>query len=128
MVIYFWRPTESYGCLSNWSAHPITTENGETFPTAEHYFMYEKAMTMGDRATAKRIQRAKTPVEAKRLGRSIRPWNESKWNRVKEAIMCKALTLKVQQYPDIKKVLQDTGDALLAEASPFDRIWGIGCS
>ena len=33
---------------------------------------------------------------------------------------------KFGQNPAIKEYLLSTGDAILAEASPYDKIWGIG--
>ena len=33
---------------------------------------------------------------------------------------------KFEQNPDLKKLLLATGNAILAEASPKDKIWGIG--
>ena len=33
---------------------------------------------------------------------------------------------KFEQNPDLMNLLLDTGDAILAEASPWDKIWEIG--
>ena len=33
---------------------------------------------------------------------------------------------KFSQNPDLKEFLLSTGDAILVEASPYDKIWGIG--
>ena len=34
--------------------------------------------------------------------------------------------LKFSQSSELERILLDTGDAILVEASPYDRIWGIG--
>ena len=90
--------------------------------------MYHKALTMGDSDTAQAILAASTPAEAKKLGRSIRPWDQQLWNQHKYTIMVDALLHKFSANPDLLKTLLDTGDAILAEASPDDTIWGIGLS
>jgi ribA/ribD-fused uncharacterized protein len=33
---------------------------------------------------------------------------------------------KFSQHPDMKEFLLGTGDEVIVEASPFDKIWGIG--
>lgn len=33
---------------------------------------------------------------------------------------------KFGQHEDLKAKLLNTGDSVIAEASPYDRIWGIG--
>ena len=83
---------------------------------------------MGDRATANLILSANTPAEAKKLGRSIKPWNQNLWDQHKYLVMVDALTYKFSANQDQLKILLDTKDAVLAEASPFDKIWGIGLS
>ncbi len=126
-VVYFWKPHAPNGWMSNWSAHGVS-ENGVDFATAEHYMMWRKAMAMGDEKTAAKILVSKTPGDAKKLGRSVKPWDEAKWLQIRSEVMEAALRLKTQQHAQIKKSLLQTGDACLAEASPFDAVWGIGCS
>ncbi len=126
--VYFWKPSEvPYGWLSNWSAHAIL-EDGVRFPTMEHYFMYHKALTMGDADSASRILRAKHPKDAKAMGREVRNWDERKWVQKREEIMFRGLLLKAQQHDEEMRSLLGTAGKVLAEASPHDAIWGIGCS
>jgi predicted NAD-dependent protein-ADP-ribosyltransferase YbiA (DUF1768 family) len=40
--------------------------------------------------------------------------------------MLNSLRLKFSQNNDLCKILLDTRDDIIAEANPFDRIWGIG--
>jgi ribA/ribD-fused uncharacterized protein len=127
MAFFFWKPAQPNGWLSNWSKHPIV-DNGVTFPTAEHYLMHHKALLMGDAATAARILKAKSPCAAKMLGRSVDNWDEERWCSKRKDIMRRGLALKVEQHPDLLALLTQTGASVLAEASPDDKIWGIGCS
>ena len=124
-IVFFWKPSDSHGFLSNWSPHKIV-ENGIEFSTMEHYMMYHKAVLMGDKDTARRILKAKTPTEAKGLGRIVRGFSEEKWVERRETVVFNGLLLKIRQHPGVKRQLLETGESLLAEASPYDRIWGIG--
>ena len=42
--------------------------------------------------------------------------------------MTRLLIAKFAQNPDLLSVLLATGSAVLAEASPYDRVWGPGLS
>jgi len=124
-ILLFWRPDGPNGWMSNWSAHPIT-ENGVIFHTVEHYFMYHKAITMGDYKMSAKILDAASAYEAKRLGRIVDNWDEDKWVKSREEIICTALRLKVDTHPALKFELKLTTDSILGKASQSDTIWGIG--
>lgn len=127
-IVFFWKPRDANGFLSNWSSHPIQ-EEGRTFPTMEHYFMYHKAKLMGDERSAERVLLAKTPQEAKSIGRKVENWDEVKWVKHKEEIVFRGLSLKIAQHQKIKASLEQfPRDQVFAEASPYDKIWGIGCT
>jgi ribA/ribD-fused uncharacterized protein len=123
--LFFWKSDYENGWLSNWSEHRFL-ENGIEFKTAEHYLMYHKAMLMGDEACAKQILTTRTPRAAKELGKCVMNWDESKWCEAREDIMLRGLRLKVYANPELKTLLLDTGTSVIAEASPFDKVWGIG--
>lgn len=125
-AFYFWRPQYANGEFSNWSNHPIV-EDGVAYPTVEHYIMYHKAKLMGDDATAAMILTTRHPMLAKKLGREVKDYNEDLWVAKRCDVLLKALALKASQHPTILKRLRETGDRLIAEASPWDAIWGIGC-
>src|SRR4051794_34231194 len=40
-VIHFYGVSDAYGCLSNFSPHPVKLK-GKTWPTSEHYFQAQK--------------------------------------------------------------------------------------
>ena len=126
-IAFFWKINEGNGWMSNWSPHSFK-ENGVEFKTAEHYLMYRKALTMGDTKSAVDILEAKHPALVKSIGRHVKNWDESKWKLSRTSIMIQALRLKVEQNPVLKTKLMCTGDIVIAEASPTDKIWGIGCS
>lgn len=127
--VFFWGHTsdDDYCFFSNWSEYPVWADDF-IFPTAEHFLMHSKAMMMGDTAAALAIMKAKTPKEAKALGRRVKNFNEKLWNSKREEVMVDGLKRKIAWTTSIHGSLQSTGDRIIAEASPYDRIWGIGIS
>lgn len=111
--------------LSNW--HPAKfTVNGTQFCNSEQFMMYCKAKLFGDEAIAVKILSAKTPREHKALGRQVNGFVETTWKercQIYVRIGCQA---KFSQNPDLLEFLLNTKDTELVEASPFDRIWGVG--
>lgn len=83
---------------------------------------------MNDSATAAKILNSKTPAEAKRYGRMVSSWDDNLWNTHKYDIMKEALLHKFTNNKRLSKTLLNTGNAIIAEAAPNDRIWGIGIS
>ena len=47
---------------------------------------------------------------------------------MRQIIIYEGLVAKFAQNDDLKKLLLDTKDSVLAECAVNDRIWGIGCS
>jgi len=60
--------------------------------------------------------------ESKDRGVSMR----DDWEEVKDSVMYKAVKAKLEQHPDVKKVLLSTKDRIIREASPTDLYWGVG--
>ncbi|WP_203842265.1 NADAR family protein [Winogradskya humida] len=113
------------GCLSQWFPAPFTVD-GVTFRTAEHYMMWRKAMLFGDEESARRIVIAGHPRQAKMLGRRVRGFSDDVWDRERFAIVTRASVEKFGQRPELQEFLAGTNTRVLVEASPTDRVWGIG--
>lgn len=126
--VYFWSEWPS-----NWHPCSITVkEDGQTlgFSNSEQYFMYKKAKTFGDEEIASRILfEGADPRQAKALGRQVRNYDDKVWNEKRYEIMLEANILKYSQNGDLlKKLLDEKFEGKhFVEASPYDRIWGIGC-
>ena len=101
---------------------------GVEFPSTEHGFMWSKAVTFSDSEYAEKILQEKDPRKAKKLGRKVRNFNDDVWNKVSYNIMKSHNEAKFTQNDDLKKILLGTKNKKLIEASPFDRLWGIGYS
>ncbi|MDB7934900.1 NADAR family protein [Flavonifractor plautii] len=117
--------TES--CLSQW--YPCIFEaEGILYQSMEQYMMAQKAAYFGDYRTHARILGACTPGDCKALGRMVSGFQEESWRQVREQIVLCGNFQKFLQNPPLKSFLLQTGDRVLAEASLYDRIWGIGMS
>ncbi len=99
-------------------------------PTSEHIFMYLKALYFKDYTVAEEILRAKEPREAKALGRKVSGFSEESWEEVRYESMFSAVYHKScydREFRDL--ILKPEWENLeFVEASPKDRIWGIGLS
>ncbi|GAB3862291.1 NADAR family protein [Dactylosporangium cerinum] len=131
--LHFWKhDTEpggpvGRGSLSQWAPIGFAVD-GVRFATAEHYMMWSKAELFGDTATAAKILAAGHPGEVKALGREVRGFDETIWKRERFGIVVAGSEAKFGQRDDLREFLVGTGDRILVEASPLDRIWGIGLS
>lgn len=111
--------------LSQW--WPCPFEDGtHTYRTAEHYMMAKKAGLFSDSVALARVLAAPDPKTAKAAGRDVRGFDEAVWQAHRYDIVCEGTRLKFTQHPDALAFLLGTHGRLLVEASPYDRIWGIG--
>ncbi|HEX8630171.1 MAG TPA: NADAR family protein [Catenuloplanes sp.] len=129
--LFFWghRPQRDgsigSGCLSQWWPAAFTVD-GLRFTTAEHYLMWRKATLFGADDIATEILAAPHPHAAKNLGRQVAGFDEQRWVRHRYGIVVAGNLAKFDQHPDLWTFLLGTGGRVLVEASPVDRIWGIG--
>ncbi|MEV6164399.1 NADAR family protein [Streptomyces sp. NPDC052052] len=127
----FWghrpRPDGRIGasCLSQWWPAPFTVD-GVTYASAEHWMMAGKARLFGDAEAEDRAVAAKSPAQAKKVGRLVRGFDEAVWERERYALVVAGSIHKFGGHPQLREFLLNTGDRVLVEASPMDRIWGIG--
>ena len=101
---------------------------GHTFSCAEQYMMHGKALLFSDADMATQILAAAHPRQHKALGRKVRNFDDATWKRDREAIVLAGNRAKFTQNPTLLDQLLATRGTTLVEASPYDRIWGIGLS
>ena len=112
-------------CFSQW--YPAVFEiNGVEYRTAEHYMMAEKARLFEDPERFEQILGAKSPYQAKKLGRMVKGYDDQLWKKHRFDIVVKGNIEKFNQNPELAQYLINTNQRILVEASPVDRIWGIG--
>ena len=126
--------------LSNWwDSVPAIQYDGHTFNASESIFMYLKAKYFNDEETAAKIVEAdnktydepkKRWAAVKRLGKKVKNFSDKKWAGPNRKAMATALRQKALYDEEFKRVLLDPQYAgmTFVEASPYDRIWGIGIS
>jgi len=124
--IFFWGSRHECYFLSNFYPCKVVFRD-LVFPSSEHLYMWKKARYFNDIETSDLIVKADTAKEAKKLGRSVKGFDESQWSYVSGSSMMSALLHKFQNE-DLKQMLIDTKEKYLVEASPVDKIWGIGLS
>ncbi|MFI7502992.1 NADAR family protein [Streptomyces sp. NPDC049687] len=131
--LHFWghrpRPDGRLGssCLSQWWPSPFVVD-GVAYATAEHWMMAEKARLFGDAEAEKRALAAGHPSQAKKAGRLVRGFDEAIWERERFRIVVEGSVHKFGSDPELAAFLLGTGERVLVEASPVDRVWGIGLS
>lgn len=131
--VFFWRPEDpELGFLSQWHPSPFSDPSDPSivFNTAEHYMMYHKAMLF-DPPSAPEILAATSPSEVRSLGRAVPNYDDAVWAKNRLRIVTEGSRLKFTNGPEAERLgqlLLMTGDRELVEASPTDRIWGIGFS
>jgi len=112
-------------CLSQWYPTPFEVA-GVRYQTAEHWMMAEKARIFGDHAAAERVLAAPHPGAAKKVGREVRGFDTAVWEEHRFGIVVAGNRARFTQHPELRRFLLGTGARVLVEASPVDRVWGIG--
>ena len=112
-------------CLSQWWPSPFTVD-GVEYATAEHWMMASKARLFGDAEAEGKALQAPNPALAKKAGRLVRGFDEAIWERERFGIVVEGSVHKFAAHAGLRDFLLGTGDRVLVEASPVDRVWGIG--
>lgn len=119
---FFWRPDSVF---SQWYPRDFVVD-GQTFGCAEQFMMHGKAVLFGDAEVAEKILTAAHPREHKALGRKVKSFDDKVWKASRERIVLAGNRVKFTQNPELKELLLATKGTELVEASPYDKIWGIG--
>ncbi|GAM38713.1 hypothetical protein TCE0_033f09665 [Talaromyces pinophilus] len=131
--VYFWRPEGEYGFCGQWWPSTFTWKDGDkryTYANAEQYMMHRKALLFGgpDDPITLQIQNGWKlhPRTIRDLGRKIPNFSEEAWEQNRYGFVLEGNYLKFSQDEELKQKLLATGNRELVEASPRDRIWGVG--
>ena len=119
---FFWSNSSPF---SQWHKSEFEL-NGITYYSAEQFMMTKKAELFNDEEIKNKILSTNNVRKQKELGRQIKNFNESIWNENKIKIVYIGNKLKFTQNQNLKSELMNTNDKLIVEASPNDKIWGIG--
>jgi ribA/ribD-fused uncharacterized protein len=120
--VFFWG-----GIYSQWYHAPIFID-GVEYNCNEQFMMAEKARCFGDTEALEGIMNAKNPSTQKAWGRKVKNFDPIKWNEISRLVVYRANLAKFTQDSQLQDILLKSGDKTIVEASPEDRIWGIGMS
>ena len=129
--IYFWGhrgradKAVTKACFSQWWSSPFEV-GGNTYASAEHWMMAEKARLFKADEIYAEILKTRSPGKAKALGRQIESFDAGVWDAQKYDIVVRGNFHKFTQNPELGTFLRNTGNRVLVEASPVDKIWGVG--
>ncbi|UIX30431.1 NADAR family protein [Streptomyces sp. GQFP] len=129
--LHFWghRPRQDgrvgANCLSQWWPATFSVD-GVEYATAEHWMMAAKARLFEDPEAEHRAITSPNPALAKKAGRLVRGFDEAVWQRERFGIVVEGSVHKFAAHPELREFLLATGNRVLVEASPVDRVWGIG--
>lgn len=129
--LFFWKPTPAAdghiceSCLGQWWESRFQVD-GVEYTCAEQFMMAEKARMFGDKEMLAKIMEASHPKEMKAYGRGVKGFDKASWDNACYEIVKRGNIAKFTQNPDLLEFLLTTRNRILVEASPMDRIWGIG--
>ncbi|MGW2396495.1 NADAR family protein [Kitasatospora sp. NPDC001664] len=129
--LFFWghRPERDgrigAGALSQWWPGAFEVD-GVRYGSAEHWMMAGKARLFGDEEMLARVLAANSAAEAKKFGRMVRGFDGDRWDAECFELVVRGNVAKFGQDEALRGYLLGTSGRVLVEASPLDRIWGIG--
>lgn len=124
--VFFWHEYAQHGVFSQW--YPCDILEGDIlFSCAEQYMMYHKAKLFNNNDIASKILKTTSPSIMKSLGRDVTDFDEKTWESKREEIVYQGNYLKFTQNKELyNTIMKYPKGTIFVEASPYDRIWGIG--
>lgn len=124
-TIYFKYVNDEYGCLSNFSNHPIKDDLGRVWGTTEAWYQAQKFPDHPD--LQEQIRLKPSPKAAKILAQLYPERVRKDWYEISIEIMEQALLMKLRQHKDVfQKLFSTHPEARIVERSDKDSFWGDG--
>ena len=120
----FWHEYDKNGYLSNWFECEFIVDDF-CYQHVEQYLMAQKAKLFHDAKNYTAILKAQSPKACKEYGRRVEPFDEEIWEANRYRFLLEGVRAKFSQNENLKKTLLATGNCIIAEASPYDNIFGI---
>ena len=86
----------------------------------------KKAAHFVDYAAYEKILASRSCAEQAAIAADIKGFKWHEWAEVEESHVRAGVNEKLRQHPKILRALQATGDAVIANCSPYDYQWGTG--
>jgi ribA/ribD-fused uncharacterized protein len=119
--IFFWG-----GIFSQWYSCDFVDSHDVKYTSTEQYMMAKKALAHGDYKAVQEVMDCDDPREQKAIGRKITNYSDEIWSPKRYQVVVDGNFYKFSQNPKLKELLLSTGNKIIVEASPYDKIWGIG--
>lgn len=113
------------GILGNWAKTNFSVWNMK-FTCGEQAMMWAKANLFNDKEAMENIMNTSNPKKMKAIGRGIAAFDSKVWEANRYSLCRKYLEAKFTQCKEAKEELLKHKGKIFVEASPHDRIWGIG--
>lgn len=124
-AIFFHKPDEPYGWLSNWYPSVFVID-GMKYTSAEQYIMYQKCVLFGDNTAAQQVMSTDDPAEQQLIARNASGFIENVWNGYRQVIAERALFAKFSQNELLKSKLLLSQNVWLVECARTDKNWACG--
>lgn len=111
--------------FSNWYKTP-TIINNISYNCIEQYMMHSKALLFGDISTAELIMKTSNQRDQKALGRTVKNYDDAIWSEKRFEIVKAGVKQKFLSNKTLFDLFIKHKDCYFVEASPLDKIWGIG--
>lgn len=108
--LFFWGHTPKHpgkidaSCLSQWFPRDFMIDR-VPYRTAEHFMMAEKARLFADEDALGEVLRAKSPADAKRVGRGVRGYVDAVWEKARFDAVVRGNVAKCGQNADLAQSL-----------------------
>lgn len=123
----FWN-----GPFSQWTYSPFVVDS-IAYNCAEQFMMAQKARTFGDNEALMAIMATEDPALQKQLGREVKGYSDEVWQAIQDNgrplcwnVVFVGSAAKYEQNAELRDELLATAGTTIVEASPVDRVWGIG--
>lgn len=124
-AVYFHKPEEPHGYLSNWYSAPFDLD-GIHYSSTEQYIMYQKCLLFGDEVSAAAVMATDDPAKQQKIGQGASGYIHAVWTGARQTIAMRGLLAKFRQNEELKQRLLETGDAWLVECAGSDKNWACG--
>jgi ribA/ribD-fused uncharacterized protein len=88
--------------------------------------MLTKAALMNDIDLFNELLNIDNPAKCKLIGRALKNFNQELWDKYIEDIAYNVLYQKFSSSEELKLLLVNTNDSIIAEATEKDKIWECG--
>lgn len=95
-AIFFHKPEEPYGFLSNWHMSDFVVD-GIKFTSNEQYIMYQKCLICGDTMATKAVLSTDDVAEVKDIGKTAKGYNDTVWSGMRQLVALKVCTQNLRK-------------------------------